>query len=414
MNRVAQPIIYSYDSKGRIKQWQIGAQELEDGTAELITKAGLKDGKLKATKKAISVGKNLGKKNETTPYQQAVSEATSKFKKKMDAGYVEDIADYVSHNFPMKAHTYFDPDGKKSMNHHIKWPAHATPKLNGLCGIGEPEHLWSKTRVIDYLQVCKHFPFHLSLLAKETPLHGEVYKHGWTLEEINRCAKKYRPGRTEQLEFHVYDIVDPTRTCLERDERLDRLFEGLSDEFPIKRVPYKVVNNHDEFKEYHDECVANGYEGACIRNLDAYYEVDTRSLNLQKYKDGWQDAEFRIIGGKVEEVWTGKNLDIKHECVVYNCVRKDREDVIFECRPKGSVEARAQMYKNLPNDIGKDLKVRFFSYMESGAPEFPIGLGIRDPEQEEQRYHHTIPRGVSSSACVGQRSVGVGWVAGYP
>ncbi len=383
MDRIACPLLYSYDSKGRIKQWQIGAMEEADGTATMLTKAGLKNGKLKTTKRVVKEGKNIGRSNETTPYEQAVSEAKSKHQKKVDKGYVTDISYYHVQNFPMKAATYRDPDGKKSMEHHIIWPAHATPKLNGLCVIGEPDHLWSKTRKLDYSKACKHLiPDMNNLLGMDKiPFHGELYKHGWTLEEINRCGKKYRPGRSEQLELHVYDLVDPSSPSHKRDDELDTIFlNHVNSDCKIIRVPYTVVRNHDEFQAFHDKCVADGYEGACIRNMQGPYELDTRSLHLQKYKDGWQDAEFTITGGKAELQYTGEDNEIEHKCVVYECCRKDRPDVKFECRPKGSTEARAKMYKNLTNDIGKDLKVRFFSYMESGAPEFPVGLMIRDPE----------------------------------
>jgi DNA ligase-1 len=375
--------LYSYDSKGRVKKWQIGACQNEDGTADMVTEAGLAGGKLKRTKRLVKVGKNIGKANETTPWEQACSEIKAKHQKKLDAGYVTDILNWVKHNFPMKAATYEDPDGKKSMKHHIVFPCHGTPKLNGLCTIAEASpglKLLSKTLVIDYLKVCKHLKEDLSLVLDESPLHGELYKHGWTLEEINRCAKKYRPGKTEQLELHVYDLVDERTNSGERDEILDMVFENMPPGFMIKRVPWVVINNEEELVHWHNTWVKQGYEGACVRNIHKPYEIGHRSLHLQKVKLGWQDAEFEIIGGKAEAQYTGELNEIAHECIVYRCCRKDRPEVEFDCRPKGSIEQREKMYKNLQNDIGKDLKVRFFSYMESGAPEFPIGLMIRDLE----------------------------------
>jgi DNA ligase-1 len=386
MERFAHPIIYAYDSKGRVKQWQIGAQKLEDGTAEILSKAGLQGGKLKTTKRAVKKGKNIGKSNETTPYQQALNEAASKHQKKLDAGYVLDITNYVEHNFPMKAQVFEDPDGNSS-KHHIRYPAHATRKLNGLCTIAERNSTGmicaSKTRVIDYLQICKHLAPGLAQLFgamdKYVPLHGELYKHGWTLEEINRCAKKYRPGRTEQLELHVYDLVDPDMTCAGRDEALDKLFAQFPD-LPIKRVPYEKVKDEQEFKALHDLWVKQGYEGACIRNTHAVYEINVRSKHLQKFKDGWQDAEFTIIGGKAEVVYTGENNEIEHKCIVYECQDPNDLTVKFDVRPKGSVEARAKAYANLANDLGKLLTVKFFQRTETNNVEFPTGLQIREPE----------------------------------
>lgn len=382
------PTLYSYDSKGRVKQWRIGVQAQEDGTAIIMTEAGLRDGKKKKTPKAIKKGKNIGKANETSPLQQAISDAKSKHNKKVDAGYVQDISMWVRHNYPMKAQTFEDPEGKKSAKHHIKYPAHAGAKLNGLCVIGE-EHegkaaLRSKTLVLDYMKACGHLrqelEYYLQIL-NDTPLHGELYKHGWTLEEINRCAKKYRPGKSEQLELHVYDLVDPNMKCKDRDDLLDRVIniENHSG-MKIIRHPYVVVNNETELREWHDKWVKMGYEGACVRNIDEPYEIGVKSKHLQKCKFGWQDAEFTILGGKAELQYSGEDNEIEHECVVFKCQDPENPDVIFDCRPKGSIQLREQMMKDLPQLIGQDLKVKFFSRMESGAPEFPVGLEIRGYE----------------------------------
>ena len=374
--------LYSYDSKGRIKQWQIGACKFDDGTAATVTQAGLKDGKLKATRRPAK-GKNIGKSNETSPYDQAVKEAAAKNKKKMDEGYVTDITKFIQYNFPMKAATYEDPNGKKSMKHHVTFPCHGSPKLNGVRAIGEDvggaTQIFSKKRK-DYTAVAKHLAADLDyFMADGKPLDGEIYKHGWTLQEISRAIKKYRPGITEQLEFHIYDVVAPQTTPVARDAFLDDLF----DEAPagsIKRNPWVVLQSHKEIETYHDECVKNGYEGCVVRCLDTGYEIDKRSLYMQKVKLGWQDGEFEIIGGKAEITYTGEDNEIEHKCIVYHC--RDREDpsVEFDCRPQGSIQHRASLYARLSKDIGKDLTVRYFSRNEDNNLEFPIGLVVRDYE----------------------------------
>ena len=86
-SREEHPKLYSYDSKGRIKQWQIGACLYEDGTAAMLSRAGLKDGALKDTKRAIKTGKNIGKANETSPHEQALKQAEAIAERKIREGY---------------------------------------------------------------------------------------------------------------------------------------------------------------------------------------------------------------------------------------------------------------------------------------------------------------------------------------
>ena len=49
-------------------------------------------------------------------------------------------------------------------------------------------------------------------------------------------------------------------------------------------------------------------------------------------------------------------------------------------RPKGSVEKRQQMFKDLEKIIGKELTVRYQELSEDGIPIFPVGIVIRDYE----------------------------------
>ena len=78
------PQLYALDSKGKVKTWQIGVTAEENGTAAIWTMHGQLEGKKQLRPKPIKIGKNIGKKNETTPYQQAIKEAFSKHKKQID------------------------------------------------------------------------------------------------------------------------------------------------------------------------------------------------------------------------------------------------------------------------------------------------------------------------------------------
>ena len=76
---------------GGIRQWSVWVTDNGDGTATLTTESGLQGGQLIVTDTPITKGLNIGKKNETTAYQQAVKDATTELNKKVKKGYVSDI-----------------------------------------------------------------------------------------------------------------------------------------------------------------------------------------------------------------------------------------------------------------------------------------------------------------------------------
>lgn len=85
--------LYARNSNGKINSWSVIAAPGENGSATLSIEEGLLDGKQTHDMKHITKGKNLGKMNATTPYEQACSEAESRWTKKKKQGYksLEDL-----------------------------------------------------------------------------------------------------------------------------------------------------------------------------------------------------------------------------------------------------------------------------------------------------------------------------------
>jgi len=85
------PILYGMDKKSKIKEWRI--EVFDKGSYSIVEwKYGYVDNKKIEYQLRVDMGKNIGKSNETTHYQQALLEARSKWNKKKDIeGYKEDI-----------------------------------------------------------------------------------------------------------------------------------------------------------------------------------------------------------------------------------------------------------------------------------------------------------------------------------
>ena len=130
------PTLYGLSRTGKVKQWTAWVEQNNDGTAMLNVETGYVGGKIRLIPKVIKTGKNIGKKNETTPFEQALSEAKSSFKRKRNKNYEYEVIDPNHYKprvmLPMLAK---DPGAGK-----IIYPCYIQPKLNGVCDLTEEEH----------------------------------------------------------------------------------------------------------------------------------------------------------------------------------------------------------------------------------------------------------------------------------
>jgi DNA ligase-1 len=372
------PTLYGKSTNNKIKQWKISVIKTENGTCSIETEHGYLNGKKQYDRRLVSKGKNIGRANETTPYEQACLEAKSAHTRKKDDGYIEDKALIPSVSdgmfLPMLAHRH-DKHGSK-----IKYPCWVQPKLDGVRMIARKKcdkiTMWSRKG--KEITIPEKLSQQLAGMLEEGQcVDGEVYVHDWTFQRIISAVKKKRED-TDLLEYHIYD--SPHKT-LKFEERMPN-FEKQNNPLPshcegwvavgenLKFVKTYLVNNQDEFDAYEKRFIEEGYEGMMARNCGSLYKFKHRSYDLQKVKR-FIDKEFQIIGGKDG---TGREAGL----VVFKCITEDGLE--FDVRPMGSHECRAEMFNNLNSFIGKELTVRFQEYTDDGRPRFPVGVSVRDYE----------------------------------
>jgi len=369
------PILYGKSTTGKIKTWKAEVIKASEGESLIRIEHGYSDGKKQEDVRSVTSGKNLGKINETTPYQQAVSEAKSDFNKKCDEGYAENIEDIKEESsgffLPMLAHKWNDHSSK------IKFPAVLEPKFDGFRCLAKKEdgvvYLWSrKGKALDITVEIRE---ELSKILKEgESADGELYRHGWGFQRIASAIKK-RTADTAGLHYYIYDAPVLGKSFQDRflnrwsgiptDLSSDPVFvEGTT---RIVLCPNKVVNSADEVMEGQSQAIEAGYEGAMVRNLASEYMFKHRSSSLLKVKS-FEDAEFQIIGGKEGQ---GREVGM----VIFKC--KTDSGAEFDVRPRGTQEERSLMWQNLHNYIGKLLTVKYQGLTDEGRPRFPVGLHIR-------------------------------------
>src|SRR5690606_8405585 len=102
-----------------------------------------------------------------------------------------------------------------------------------------------------------------------------------------KLLKTYRPGESEALVLHAYDLIDLTKLdqpWSERHQNLLLFSENFTPGGPLEVVPSDSVASPDEVYAQQAAYIEAGYEGAIVRLLDAPYELGKRSNSLLKVK----------------------------------------------------------------------------------------------------------------------------------
>ena len=362
--------LYGKSKAGKIKEWSIFVDKVDDDLSYIYIEHGYQDGKKQLDTREVSEGKNIGKKNETTPYEQAVFESQSMINKKLDENYAHSISEIPNNSdgmfLPMLAHSY-DKHSKK-----IKFPCWVQPKLDGVRMLSKvfakkedgKVSIWSR-KGKEMITLSKIEEELTAILKEGESLDGEVYVHGWDFQRIVSAVKKERAD-TNLLEYHVYDSPHLTNSFEDRfvNSDLKKRIEGTT---RIKWVETIKVDDIDSLTEEEMRYISLGYEGLMARNQKSLYKFKNRSYDLQKVKR-FEDEEFKIIGGKEG---TGREEGL----VIFRCENEDGLE--FDVRPKGTVSERADMFNKLASYIGENLTVKFQGRTSDNIPRFPVGLRIR-------------------------------------
>jgi DNA ligase-1 len=344
--------IFKKDSKEKFRFLTISTEG-----NKIIQVSGLVDSPNPVTNISECRGKNTGKANETTAEQQAVAEATAKIKKKLEEGYYESIEEAEGGNLvlPMLAKDFVKEEKK------VVYPALAQPKLDGMRCLKTQEVLRSrKNKVIDTMA---HIASELNEWSDT--FDGELYAHGDNFQRNMELIKKYRPGESETVKYHVYDMVLPNLGFMDRYIILKTLIETCQPQH-IELVPTVIVNNKEELLAVHKENLELGYEGTMVRWGNEGYQVNKRSSSLLKFKD-FEDIACTIVDVEASEKRPDQGIFI--------CALEDGRT--FGCGMRFSHEQRAEFLSNKQDYIGQTAEVRFFEYSTEGIPRFPVAVGIR-------------------------------------
>lgn len=351
-NRIPQKL-YKKDSRDKIRFLNI-----DTNGCTIVQTSGLIAGKAK-TDISQCVPKNVGRSNETTGEEQAKIEAFAKFEKKLKEGYylTQHEALHSVVYLPMLAKVFAKEKNK------ISYPCYAQPKLDGMRALNfSGGNLMSRSgniiTTVPHVQLLRHPE------GKQIILDGELYAHGLSFQENMKIIKKIRPGQTEKVMHHIYDIVSD-RPFSVRTEMLKQYAEHHSGMTIVETL---MIRDEASLMRYHEQNILRGYEGTIVRHGFDGYKLNGRSSSLLKLKD-FHDlsltlkdvipSEKRPTHGKplfhwpgAEDDTLGAGLSISHA---------EAEDLLT----------------NKDKYIGLSCELRFFEYSDTGVPRHPVMHGFR-------------------------------------
>jgi len=355
--------LYKRAVNGKVNEWTV---EIENNCFRTIS--GYADGVKTTSEWTCCSGKNIGKKNETTPEQQALAEAQAMWTKKVELGSYESIKDIDTPKFfnPMLAHKFEDYKDK------IEYPVYSQPKLDGIRCIVRADGMWSRNgkKIIS----APHIFESMKPLFETNPdliFDGELYadKFANDFNAICSLVKKTKPTSDdlkkskESIQYHIYDLPSHDDVFNERYSTLNKM--SLPECCVLVRT--SMVHNAEWVDKWYSDYVSEGYEGLMVR-LNKKYE-SKRSKSLLKYKS-FIDEEYTIL-----DVVEGEG---NKTGMVGSFLFENKDGKRFNASPKFNWEECTIMWADRKNLIGKSATVKYFNLTpgDSPVPRFPYVIKI--------------------------------------
>lgn len=349
-------------------------------------------GKIVSQEKVIKAGKNIGKKNETTPNAQALLELNSIAQKKIEGGYKptknSDAVTIDLKKNKVQISTAPVPMTAYVANDHIKkisnQKLYIQYKYDGFRCIYDIKlkKLYSRSQkefvslpsLVEYLanSIPKNYPFDF--------LDGELYSHNLSFEKISSivASRKTIPDieTQEMIKFVAFDTFTigdnstfevryNTLINSQMDTLLSPNLSKTSNRLEI--APLYIIEPQifidptlPQLKNNLQNAETAGYEGIMIR-LNKPYE-HRRSYSIYKLKSFF-DMEGECIGFKEEENKYG---------ILGAVIFKLSNGVTVEGRPAMTVEEKAEIWNNKKKYLGKIGTLKYQEVTEAGAPRFPV------------------------------------------
>lgn len=358
------PTLYAKDNLNNTRIWYC----VQDGNS-YYSVSGIKDGQLVTSEPTITIGKNIGKKNEVTPENQAEAEILAMYKKRKKLKYFENIEDIDKKN-------YFQPQLCKNYADYadeLQFPVIVQLKMNGGCAVAKKNGIFSRKG--EKYHTIPHIENALQPFFEKYPnaiIHGELFNPELK-QKLNELMKIVRTSvnitpellqRSEQIvRLYYFDgYLDDSGKNNSYEIRQNILNKELHNALFCEPVVSEYAHSHEAVNHIFERYIADGDEGVVVKVLNEPYE-QKRSRNSLKLKPT-DDAEAEIVSiDDGEGNWANKAKSILLR------MPDGRE---FRAAFKGNMEEATEMFNNKSDYIGKQATYYYngFTGKGKGLPNF--------------------------------------------
>jgi hypothetical protein len=391
-------LLYGSASSGKLKVWKAYTDyAVVPALGIKITKEwGYADGKQQVKDIYVTVGKNIGKANETTITEQAKLKLEQLYDAQLKSGYFKSetelnannsILPQLAHQYSKKKHLLHGPDEIFIKNVYLQ------PKLNGIrCLAFKVDETTIKylSRSGKLFKNFKHITKDLlSMLTIGDIVDGELFTQTVPFEIIaslvNSDDEDVVVGNYDitQLQYHLYDKFS-SDAFITRYSAIASAMNCLS----VKLVETTKVLNMTEVRSKFEAYVTAGYEGVMLRDDTVPYMQGQRSNGLLKYKIMLSD-EFLI-----HKIYLAANDPTKVQiiCVNHNVDPESPHRYFDVGSVKGTKEYNVETYFNNKEALEgvAYLTVDYQALSLYSVPLFPVGIALREGEVVNNIFVPTV------------------------
>lgn len=435
--------LYARDSKGKVLKWNIEVTNTTGGATDIKMSYGQYDGAQAIRWQRNIQGKNIGKSNETNPYEQAVLEVESTIRNKKKKGYMtfEEVQELskqigllpqikkVMYKFTGSApkDTVYDtlntllPKNRTDANGDVK-PMKAQQYYRTRKNWTDPDgKVWTDRKYYYLLNPSKEKE--AGSIITKFPCMGQPKINGVraTIKLVdNRVVIKSKEGKIYNV-AHIEDFLNINNDIFDNASVLDgelyihgELLQDIGSAvnkpnlntpritFVLFDIAVEDLTNKERFN-----VIKNDIKPKLAQHLNCPIQVITtiqvnNDNHAQKYTDhciekGYEgiilrqfDGEYAF--GKRPQSMTKLKRLISHEFKIVNVIPQDKDPFKgnFVCitpngarvivNPSGSDAFKTQLLVNRQKHIGKDLTCDFYEWTAEGKPFHIVNNTIRDYE----------------------------------
>ena len=207
------------------------------------------------------------------------------------------------------------------------------------------------------------------------PFDGEIYKHGWSQEQVNSAMnrKVNKSSESVNLEYHIFDIRTNDK-CYQRLEMLGNLtghkYLGVPGS-PLIPVPV-IMGNSENWLQITSDWVAQGYEGGILRRIDAPWEAK-RTVNMLKFKPTEEDTYLILDINEAID----KHGQLKGMVGSFTVKAKDTDDSFKVGAGKMPHPRRVELWRLRHTLMGEMLKIKHeFLRTKGGVPVCAVAVDL--------------------------------------